>query len=94
MPEGVKQRRLDRLMLLQEGISAELSQAKVGQTYRVVIDRREGDYFIGRTEHDSPEVDCEVLVSAEASPSLQPGSFYDVRVTAAEEFDLYGEIVP
>ncbi len=93
VPEEVKQRRLDRLMSLQEGISAELSQEKVGQTYRVVIDRREGDYFIGRTEHDSPEVDCEVLVSAAVSPDLCPGSFYNVRITSAEEFDLYGEIV-
>ncbi len=92
IPEDVKQQRLDRLMSLQEGISAELCAEKVGQTFRTIIDRREGDYYIGRTEHDSPEVDCEVLISATDIPTLAIGSFYSVTITAAEEYDLYGVI--
>ncbi len=92
IPEDVKQQRLDRLMSLQEGISAELCAEKVGQTFRTIIDRREGDYYIGRTEHDSPEVDCEVLISATDIPTLAIGNFYSVTITAAEEYDLYGVI--
>ncbi len=94
VPEEVKQRRLDQLMELQEGIAAELSAEKVGRTLRTVIDRREGDYFVGRTEYDSPEVDCEVLIPAASAPHLQPGEFHNVKITAAEEFDLYGEVQP
>lgn len=92
VPKEVKNARLDRLMELQEGIASELSEAKVGRIMRVVIDRREGDYFIGRTEQDSPEVDCEVLVAVKDSPSLEIGAFYDARIVAAEEFDLYAVI--
>jgi ribosomal protein S12 methylthiotransferase len=90
--EEVKQERLDRLMLLQEGISAELCQEKVGNIYKVVIDRKEGDYYIGRTEYDSPEVDCEVLIHQNEG-ELQLGTFYNVSITAAEEYDLYGTLV-
>ncbi len=90
--EEVKQQRLDRLMSLQEGISTELCAEKVGQTFRTIIDRREGDYYIGRTEYDSPEVDCEVLILATDIPALAIGSFYNVTITAAEEYDLYGTI--
>ena len=93
VPEEVKQQRLDRLMALQEGIAAQLSEEKVGRTFRVIIDRCEGDYYIGRTEYDSPEVDCEVLIAAEEEHPLTVGEFYKVRITDAEEFDLYGEVV-
>ena len=91
VPAEVKQERLDRLMALQEEISAELSAEKVGKVFRIVIDRKEGDYYIGRTEYDSPEVDCEVLIRATEHP-LEIGSFHNAKVTAAEEFDLYAEI--
>ena len=91
VPEEVKQERLDRLMLLQESISAELCAEKVGNSYKVVIDRKEGDYYIGRTEHDSPEVDCEVLIHQNEG-DLQFGNFYNVTITAAEEYDLYGTL--
>ena len=91
VPEAVKQQRLDRLMALQQEISAEIEAEKVGQVMKVIIDRKEGDYYIGRTEFCSPEVDPEVLISA-VRP-LRKGSFYDIRITASEEFDLYGEVV-
>lgn len=91
VPETVKQERLDRLMTLQEGISAELCAAKIGRIFRTIIDRVEGEYYVGRTEHDSPEVDCEVLVPHDGR--LEVGSFYDVRIDSAEEYDLYGTVV-
>lgn len=87
VPQEVKQQRLDKLMRVQQNISAEIEGAKVGQTLRVVIDRKEGDYWIGRTEFCSPEVDPEVLIAADED--LQTGEFYDARITDAEEFDLY-----
>lgn len=90
--EEIKQERLDRLMALQQKISAELLEQKVGQTFRVIIDRREGDWFIGRTEYDSPDVDCEILISS-SSADLSIGHFYKARITRAEEFDLYAEVV-
>lgn len=86
-----KQRRLDRLMDLQQGISAEIEAGKVGQVARVIIDRKEGDYYVGRTEFSSPEVDPEVLIRA-TSP-LRIGEFYRVRITDSEEFDVYAELV-
>ena len=89
VPEDVKQSRLDRLMRVQQNISAELEAEKVGRTMRVIIDRQEGDYYVGRTEYCSPEVDPEVLIPVAEAP-LTIGSFYDVRMTDAEEFDLYG----
>lgn len=92
VPEEVKQERLDRLMLLQEGISAELCAEKIGKNFKVIVDRREGDYFIGRTEYDSPEVDCEVLIHKNEG-ELQVGNFYNVNITAAEEYDLYGTLI-
>lgn len=92
VPEGVKQKRLDRLMALQEEIASELSEEKVGSVQRVIIDRLEGDYYIGRTEADSPEVDCEVLIAAEDGSPLAIGDFYQVKITGCEEFDLYGEV--
>lgn len=91
VPEDVKQQRLDALMELQEGISAQLCAEKVGQTFKTIIDRQEGDFYIGRTEYDSPEVDCEVLIPVSEGP-LTPGCFYEVKITGAEEYDLYGTI--
>ncbi|MBR1594125.1 MAG: 30S ribosomal protein S12 methylthiotransferase RimO [Alloprevotella sp.] len=88
VPPEVKQARLDKLMRVQQRISAELGQEKVGRRLKTVIDRCEGDYFIGRTEFDSPEVDGEVLIAA--SEGLSIGSFYNVLITDADEFDLYG----
>ena len=97
VPEEVKQRRLDKLMRVQQHISAEIEAAKIGQVLRVVIDRREGDYFVGRSEFCSPEVDPEVLIPVEdeGGNSSTPviGQFCDVTITDAEEFDLYGEII-
>lgn len=91
VPNDVKQQRLDRLMRVQQNISAELEAEKVGQVLRVIIDRLEGDYFVGRTEYCSPEVDPEVLIRAEKP--LEIGSFYKVKITDSEEFDLYGIVV-
>ena len=87
VPADVKQSRLDKLMRVQQNISAEIEAAKIGQTLRVIIDRQEGDWYIGRTEFCSPEVDPEVLIPA--NEALVIGQFYDVRITDAEEFDLY-----
>ena len=88
VPEDVKQARLDKLMRVQQNISAEIEAAKIGQTLRTVIDRREGDWYVGRTEFCSPEVDPEVLIPA--GEQLTVGEVYDVHITDAEEFDLYG----
>ena len=91
IPQALKEQRLDELMLIQEQIAAGKSEQKVGTTQRVIIDRREGDYFIGRTQADSPEVDCEVLIPVE-SLELSVGEFYDVRITGYEGVDLYGTL--
>ena len=90
IPEEVKQRRLSELMAIQQDISAELMAQKVGQKIQVVIDRKEDGIWIGRTEFDSPEVDCEVLIEEEKE--LQIGTFYTVIITKAEEFDLHGKL--
>lgn len=89
--DDVKQRRMDELMTLQERISAELSHEKVGKTLRVIIDREDAEYYIGRTEFDTPEVDPEVLVRK--TQTLTIGNFYEVRITEAQAFDLYGEVI-
>jgi len=89
VPEDVKQRRLDKLMALQQEISAEIEAEKVGKTLKVVIDRKEGAYYIGRTEYCSPEVDPEVLIPADER-QLRAGRYYDVRITDYEDFDSYG----
>ena len=87
----VKQRRLDELMSIQQEISSELSHAKIGKEFRIIIDRKEGDYYVGRTEFDSPEVDPEVLVKEERT--LHVGSFHRVRIEDADDFDLYARLV-
>lgn len=89
VPAEIKQERADAIMQLQEGISLKLNQEKIGKTYKVLFDRKEGGYFIGRTEHDSPEVDNEVLVPAE-NHYLAQGSFAQISITDASEFDLFG----
>ena len=91
VPSEVKQQRLDKLMALQQEISAEIEAEKIGQTLKVIIDRKEGDYYIGRSEFCSPDVDPEVLVKAKQP--LVIGNFYLVKITAADEFDLYGDVV-
>lgn len=89
IPDEVKQQRLSELMRLQQRISTEIQAAKVGQTLRVIIDRKEGDYYVGRTEFDSPEVDPEVLIPVKTG-RLRRGCFYNIKMTDADEFDLYG----
>jgi ribosomal protein S12 methylthiotransferase len=92
VPAEIKQERADAVMDLQQGISASLNQEKVGNTYKVLFDRKEGPYFIGRTEFDSPEVDNEVLVNA-ADNYVRIGDFAQVKIDRAEEFDLFGTFV-
>lgn len=92
VPEKVKKKRADAIMELQSGISYELNQLKVGQTFRVLFDRAEGDYFIGRTEFDSPEVDNEVLVKKSES-YIRLGDFANVEITSADHYDLYGKVI-
>ena len=92
VPAEVKQRRLDELMILQQEISAEVEAEKVGKVLKVIVDRKEGDYYVGRTEFCSPEVDPEVLIKA-GEKRLRVGCFYNVKITQSEEFDLYGEVV-
>ncbi len=89
--ESVKQERARELMDIQENISFELNSHKVGQTLKVLVDREEGDYYVGRSEHDSPEVDNEVLI-AKTGSLVAPGSFCYVKITKAESFDLFGEL--
>lgn len=93
IPQEVKERRVAELMAIQQQISGELMAEKTGTTQRVIIDRKEGDYWIGRTQYDSPEVDCETLVKSHKTKDegLRIGDFVDVKITKAEEFDLYGE---
>jgi ribosomal protein S12 methylthiotransferase len=92
VPEDVKQQRANEIMELQSQISWELNQEKIGKTFKVVIDRKEGDYFVGRTEYDSPDVDNEVLIDA-TKTYLKTGEFTTVKVTDAADFDLYAEVV-
>jgi len=98
VPDEVKQARLSKLMRVQQHISEEVQQGKVGKTLQVVIDREEGDYYIGRTEFDSPEVDPEVLIKrmppdASRGECLKPGQFIQAKIETADEFDLYGKAI-
>lgn len=88
----VKQKRAEAVMAVQQGISLELNQQKIGKTFKVLFDKKEGEHFIGRTEFDSPEVDNEVLVKADAH-FVRVGDFANVKITSAEDYDLYGEVV-
>ena len=92
IPHKVKQQRLDELMAIQQEIAGELSAAKIGKEFKVIIDRREGEYYVGRTQFDSPEVDPEVLIKMDGK-HLNTGEFYNVRITDADDFDLYGSIL-
>jgi ribosomal protein S12 methylthiotransferase len=92
VPDDVKQHRLDELMAIQEQISTEIEAEKVGKVLKVVIDRKEGDYYIGRTEFSSPEVDPEVLIPVNER-QLRVGSFYQVKIVDSSEFDLTGTVV-
>lgn len=93
VPDELKRERADAIMELQSGISYELNQKKIGSTIRVLFDRIEGDYFIGRSEFDSPEVDNEVLVKKTAETYLRIGDFADVKIISADHYDLYAEVL-
>lgn len=90
--QEIKNERLDRLMALQQEISSEIAASKVGKVFKVIIDRKEGDYYVGRTEFSSPEVDPEVLIPV-SEKNLRTGNFYNVKITDSEEFDLYGTVI-
>ena len=93
VPQEVKERRVEELMTIQQEISGALMAQKVGTVQRVIVDRQEGDYWIGRTQYDSPEVDCEVLIKVKGERlKVKGGDFVAVKITKAEEFDLYGDI--
>ncbi|MEO8795666.1 MAG: 30S ribosomal protein S12 methylthiotransferase RimO, partial [Daejeonella sp.] len=92
VPEEVKQERVEAIMDIQQGISFDINQQKIDKTFKVLIDRKDGDYFVGRTEFDSPEVDNEVLIDAKIDYA-NIGSFVNVKIDRAEDFDLYGQIV-
>ena len=92
VPEEEKQRRADRIMLIQEQIALDNNLARVGRTMRVIVDSRQGDYYVARSEYDSPEVDQEILIPTELR-QLRRGRFYDVLITGAEGYDLYGEVI-
>ena len=92
IPDEVKQERLDALMRIQERISAEVNEQKIGQTFRVILDREEDDFYVGRTEFDSPEVDPEVLIDKQDA-DLRIGEFYSVRIDDAQPFELYGKVI-
>ena len=88
IPDEIKEARVSELMDIQQNISSELNEKMIGRTYKVLIDRKEGEFFTGRTEYDSPEVDQEILISSEHN--LKPGEFYNILITESTDFDLYG----
>ncbi|MBQ6881935.1 MAG: 30S ribosomal protein S12 methylthiotransferase RimO [Alistipes sp.] len=92
VPEEVKEERVERIMRLQQQIAAQLNQERVGMTERVIVDGRQGDYYVARSQYDSPEVDQEILIDSSQRRLLR-GRFYDVTITQAEEYDLYGELI-
>lgn len=92
VPMKEKQRRLDELTEIQQEISYELNQQKIGKIFEVLIDRQEGNFFVGRTQYDSPEVDNEVLIEKTQDVKLKIGEFYQIKITSAVDFDLYGEL--
>jgi ribosomal protein S12 methylthiotransferase len=92
VPEEIKQERVEEIMNIQQEISYDINQDKVGQTFKVLIDKNEGNYIIGRTEFDSPEVDNEVLIDSKLAYAGS-GTFVNVKIDRAEDFDLYGQIV-
>jgi ribosomal protein S12 methylthiotransferase len=92
VPQELKEERAAIVMDIQQGISAKLNQQKVGKTFKVLIDRKDSGYYVGRTEFDSPEVDNEVLIDAKSN-YVRIGDFAQVKIDSAEDFDLYGTIV-
>ena len=92
VPEEVKQERVERLMSLQQRVAAELNQERVGRTMRVIVDGRQGDFYVARSEYDSPEVDQEILIPTDGK-RLYKGRFYEVKITDAADYDLYGEVI-
>jgi len=92
IPHKVKQQRADHIMEIQRRISEELNRQKIGKTFTTIIDRTEGDYYVGRTEYDSPEVDMEVLIPRN-NIILETGNFYPVEICDVTEFDLFGKVV-
>jgi ribosomal protein S12 methylthiotransferase len=92
VPEEEKERRAARIMQIQEQISLENNLSRVGRVMRVIVDSRQGDYYVARSEYDSPEVDQEILIPCELR-QLRRGKFYDVRITGAEDYDLFGEVI-
>jgi ribosomal protein S12 methylthiotransferase len=91
VPDEEKQERADEIMEIQQYISAELNREKIGKTMKVIIDKKEGEFYVGRTEFDSPEVDGEVLITS--AKELKNGDFVNVKITGSEDYDLYGEVV-
>ncbi len=91
VPEETKQARVDEIMMIQQRISSQVNAEKIGKQFKVIIDREEGDFFIGRTEYDSPEVDPEVLIKKDTN--IHIGEFYQVKITDSEEFELYAQII-
>jgi len=91
VPEKEKQERADEIMEIQQQISAELNRQKIGKIFKVLIDKKEGEFYVGRTEFDSPEVDGEVLITS--SNDLKNGDFMNVKITGSEDYDLYGEVI-
>jgi ribosomal protein S12 methylthiotransferase len=94
VPEKTKKKRADAVMAVQQEISYKHNQDKIGKSFRVLFDRKEGDYYVGRTEFDSPDVDNEVLVKAVGETYLRIGDFAEIKITEASDFDLYGELIP
>ena len=92
VPQKVKKERADAIMELQSGISYELNQQRIGKPFKVLIDRAEGDYFIGRSEYDSPEVDNEVLIRKDESTYCRIGDFVEVEIIKADHYDLYAKL--
>jgi len=90
--EKIKRKRADAVMAVQQEISMQLNQQKVGQDFKVLIDRKEGEYYVGRTEFDSPDVDNEVLIKVDSETYLRIGDFTDVNIYEASDFDLYGKV--
>ena len=93
IPADVKQKRLDKIMRVQERISAELQAEEIGKQLKVIVDRTEGDYYVARSQYSSPEVDPEILIPVSDEKPLEIGHFYNVKVTDAEEYDVYAEVV-
>lgn len=91
LPVEEKQERADELMEIQQQISAELNREKIGSTVKVIVDKKEGEFYVGRTEYDSPEVDGEVLITS--SKEIKRGDFVNVKITGSEDYDLFGEVV-